>query len=284
MSGTISPFVVSADWLQERLGQPGLSILDGSWYLPVHGRDARAEYEKAHIPGAVFFDHDEVVAPETSLPHMLPAPGLFAQFMSSMGVDEKDTIIVYDGPGYFSAPRLWWALRQMGARSVFILDGGIDRWQAQGRPVTDVMTKIAPCYFDVAFDQAGVASLEDMQQIVADHQVQIADARPAGRFKGVEPEPRPGMRSGHMPGARNVPASSLSRNGSLLPVEELRTALEKAGIDLSKPVVTSCGSGVTAAVISLALASVGHTDNRLYDGSWAEWGGRADTPVVTGND
>lgn len=284
MSGTISPFVVSADWLQERLGQPGLSILDGSWYLPAHGRDARAEYEKAHIPGAVFFDHDEVVAPEASLPHMLPAPGLFAQFMSSMGVDEKDTIIVYDGPGYFSAPRLWWVLRLMGARSVFILDGGIDRWQAQGRPVTDVITKIAPCYFDVACDQTRVASLEDMQRIVADHQVQIADARPAGRFSGVEPEPRPGMRSGHMPGARNVPASSLSRNGSLLPVEELRMVLEKAGIDLSKPVVTSCGSGVTAAVISLALASVGHTDNRLYDGSWAEWGGRADTPVVTGND
>lgn len=284
MSGTISPFVVSADWLQERLGQPGLSILDGSWYLPAHKRDARAEYEKTHIPGAVFFDHDEVVAPETSLPHMLPAPGLFAQFMSSMGVDEKDTIVVYDGPGCFSGPRLWWMLRLMGARDVFILDGGFDRWQAQGRPVTDGITKIAPCYFAVACDQTRVASLEDMQRIIAGHKVQIADARPAGRFSGAEPEPRPGMRSGHMPSARNVPASSLTRNGSLLPVEELRIVLEEAGIDLSKPVVTSCGSGITAAVISLALASVGHTDNQLYDGSWAEWGGRTDTPVVTGND
>lgn len=284
MSRTTSPFVVSADWLQERLGKPGLSILDGSWYLPAHGRDARAEYEARHIQGAVFFDHDKVVAPDSPLPHTLPAPGLFAQFMSSMGVDEKDTIVVYDGPGFFSAPRLWWMLRLMGAREVYVLDGGIDRWRAEGRPVTTQPTKIAPCYFDVDYDSAGVASFEDMQRVVAEGAAQVADARPAGRFSGAQPEPRPGMRSGHMPGARNVPASSLSRDGGLLPVEELRAALEKAGLDLSRPVVTSCGSGVTAAVISLALASVGHTDNRLYDGSWSEWGGRADTPVVTGDE
>lgn len=284
MSRTTSPFVVSADWLQERLGKPGLSIVDGAWYLPAHGRDARTEYEAAHIPGAVFFDHDKVVAPDSPLPHTLPAPGLFAQFMSSMGVDEKDTIVVYDGPGFFSAPRLWWMLRLMGARDVYILDGGLDRWQAEGRPVTTETTKIAPGYFDVDYDSARVATFEDMQRVVVEGSAQIADARPAGRFSGMEPEPRPGMRSGHMPGARNVPASSLSRDGSLLPVEELRAVLENAGLDLSQPVVTSCGSGVTAAAISLALASVGHTDNRLYDGSWSEWGGRADTPVVTGND
>lgn len=282
MSRTISSFVVSADWLQERLGKPGLSIVDGSWYLPAQGRDGRTEYEKTHIPGAVFFDQDKVVAPGSPLPHTLPSPGLFAQFMSSMGVDEKDTVVVYDGPGCFSAPRLWWMLRLMGVRNVFILDGGMDRWRAQGRPVTAEVTKIASSFFDVEYDVARVASFEDMQHIVDEGQVQIADARPAGRFSGADPEPRPGMRSGHMPGAKNVPASSLCHDGSLLPVEELRDVLEKAGIDLSQPIVTSCGSGVTAAVISLALASVGHVDNRLYDGSWAEWGGRADTPVVTG--
>lgn len=284
MSRTTSPFVVSADWLQQQLNQPGLSILDGSWYLPAHGRDGRAEYEAAHIPGAVFFDQDKVVDADSSLPHTLPRPAVFAQFMSSMGIDEKDTIVVYDGPGFFSAPRLWWMLRLMGAREVYVLDGGFDRWRAQGRPVTTETTKIAPCYFETGFNHAGVASFDEMQRIVAQGSAQIADARPQGRFSGTEPEPRPGMRSGHMPGARNVPASSLSRDGSLLPVEELRAVLEEAGLDLSKPVVTSCGSGVTAAVISLALASVGHTDNRLYDGSWSEWGGRADTPVATGNE
>ena len=279
-----SPFVVSADWLQERVGQPGLSIVDASWYLPAQGRDGRAEYEAAHIPGAIFFDQDKVVEPQSDLPHTLPHPGLFAQFASSMGVDEKDTIVVYDGPGMFSAPRVWWMFRIMGAKDVFVLDGGFDRWKADGRPVTGEPTKIAPGFFEVDFDAARVASLGDMRSIVEDGSMQIADARPAGRFAGTDPEPRPKMRSGHMPGARNVPAPSLSKDGKLLPVEELRTVLEAAGLDLSRPVVTSCGSGVTAAVISLALASVGHQDNRLYDGSWSEWGGRDDTPVVTGKD
>ena len=284
MSRTASPFVVSADWLQARLDQPGLSIVDGSWYLPAQGRDGRAEYEAAHIPGAIFFDHDKVVAPDSPLPHALPSPGLFAQFASSMGIDEDDTIVVYDGPGFFSAPRVWWMLRLMGAREVFVLDGGFDRWKAQGRPVTAETTRIAPGFFETACDEARVVSFEEMRGIVVQRTAQIADARPAGRFSGAEPEPRPGMRGGHMPGARNVPAAALSRDGSLLPVEELRAVLEEAGLDLSKPVVTSCGSGITAAVVSLALASVGHTDNRLYDGSWSEWGGRADTPVVTGDD
>ena len=283
MSAT-SPFVVSADWLQERLGKPGLSIVDGSWYLPAHGRDARAEYQAGHIPGAVFFDQDQVVDPASELPHTLPSPGLFAQFASSMGVDEKDEIVVYDGPGFFSAPRVWWMFRLMGARKVHVLDGGLDRWKREGRPVTDETTRIASCFFEVDCDPARVVSFDEMKGIVAEGSAQIADARPAGRFSAAEPEPRPGMRGGHMPGARNVPAASLSREGSLLPVAELRAVLEGAGLDLSKPVVTSCGSGVTAAVISLALASVGHEDNRLYDGSWSEWGGRADTPIVTGDD
>lgn len=279
-----SPFVVSAEWLEKKLGEPGLSIVDASWYLPAHNRDARAEYEAGHIPGAVFFDHDKVTEPGSPLPHTLPQPGLFAQFASAMGLDEKDTIVVYDGPGFFSAPRVWWMFRLMGAENVLVLDGGFDDWKLNGRPVTAEPTKIAPGFFDVECDAQRIASFDDMHDIVETGSSQIADARPTGRFTGADPEPRAGMRSGHMPGARNVPASSLSRNGKLLPVEELKAVLERAGLDLSKPIVTSCGSGVTAAVISLALVSVGHEQNRLYDGSWTEWGGRGDTPVVTGGD
>lgn len=279
-----SPFVVSAEWLEAKLDEPGLSIVDGSWYLPAHKRDARAEYEAGHIPGAVFFDQDLVVDPSASLPHTLPQPQQFGQFVSSMGISADDTIVVYDGPGFFSAPRVWWMFRLMGATNVFVLDRGFDGWKAEGRRVTSEPTRVAPSYFDVLNAAELVATFDDMVQIVADGSAQIADARSPGRFTGEEAEPRPGMRSGHMPGARNVPASALSKDGEFLSVDELRAVLEEAGIDLSRPVVTSCGSGVTAAAISLALASVGHTDNRLYDGSWTEWGGRNDTPVATGKD
>jgi thiosulfate/3-mercaptopyruvate sulfurtransferase len=199
-----------------------------------------------------------------------------------MGISQNDTIIVYDGPGLFSAPRVWWMFRIMGARDVRILEGGIDRWTAEGRFVTDKPTRIAACLFETDFDEARVASLDEMVAIVANGSAQVADARPSGRFEGVDPEPRAGMRGGHMPGARNVPALSLGRDGKLLAPDELRAAFEGAGIDLSKPIVTSCGSGVTAAVLALALETLGHSDTRLYDGSWTEWGGRQDTPVVTG--
>lgn len=279
-----SPFVVSADWLEGRLTQPGLSIVDGSWYLPAQNRDARAEYEAGHIPGAVFFDQDRIVDATATLPHTLPQPGQFGQFANAMGIDKDDTIVVYDGPGFFSAPRVWWMFRLMGANKVFVLDGGVDGWKAQGRSVTSEPTKIAPGFFDVQYAAERVATLDDMRSVVEGRAAQIADARSPGRFAGTDPEPRAGVRSGHMPGAHNVPATALSKDGKLLPIEELRAVLETAGLDLSQPVVTSCGSGVTAAVISLALASVGHTDNRLYDGSWTEWGGRDDTPVATGKD
>lgn len=276
-----SPFVVDFDWLEGKIGKPGFAIVDASWYLPAQKRDAKAEYDAAHIPGAVFFDQDLVVEPGSELPHTLPSPGVFAQFAGSMGISADDTIVVYDGPGMFSAPRVWWMFRIMGAREVLVLDGGFDRWKAEGRPVTDAPTKVAPSFFETKFDKGRVARLDDMRTIVGTGQ--IADARPAGRFAGTDPEPRQNVRSGHMPGAVNVPATGLSRDGKLLPVNELRGLLQEKGVDLDKSVVTSCGSGVTAAVITLALESVGHTDNRLYDGSWTEWGGRSDTPVETGS-
>ena len=275
-------FTIDADWLEKRLGTPGLSIVDASWYLPAQKRDAKAEYEAAHIPGAIFFDQDEVVDPDSELPHTLPDPATFARHAGSMGISADDTIVVYDGPGVFSAPRVWWMFRVMGVFQVYVLDGGFDRWKAAGRPVTAEQTKVAPNIFHVDFDPSRVASLDEMKGIVASGESQIADARPAGRFTGEEPEPRAGVRGGHMPGAKSLPASTLSRDGKLLPPEELKKRFEEAGVDLSKPVVTSCGSGITAAVITLALETLGHSANRLYDGSWTEWGGRSDTPVVKG--
>ena len=281
MSETNS-FFVTADWLQQRLEQPGLSIVDGSWYLPAQKRDARVEYDAGHIPGAVFFDHEQVVDPDSDLVHTLPPPDIFARFAGSMGISADDTIIVYDGPGAFTAPRVWWMFRVMGAKNVFILEGGGDAWRAAGRPVTTEPTKIAPNVFDAKFDASRVASFDEMMRIVKSGKMQIADARPAGRFTAVDPEPRPGMRGGHMPGAHSVPATSLVENGKLLSPDALKEKFAAAGVDLSKPVVTSCGSGITAAVITLALETLGHRDNKLYDGSWSEWGGRSDTPIVTG--
>jgi len=276
-----SRFVVSADWLEQNLDKPGISIVDASWYLPAAGRSAQAEYEKAHIPRAIFFDHDEIVDPDSKFPHTIPHPRLFERFASSMGISADDTIIVYDGPGYMSAPRAWWLFRVMGAKNVFVLNGGFDRWKAEGRPVTDKPTPVAGSAFIANFDPGKVVFLDEMRQLV-DQGVQIADARSTGRFTGKDPEPRPGLRGGHMPGAVSVPSTTLAENGELLPLDRLRELLTQAGLDLSKPTVTSCGSGVTAAVIALALESVGAPGTRLYDGSWSEWGAQPDTPVVTG--
>lgn len=278
-----SPFTVDADWLQQRLGEPGLTIVDASWYLPAHKRDARTEYDAAHIPGAVFLDQDAISDPDSELPHTLPSPRHFARFVGTLGISADDTIVVYDGPGFFSAPRAWWMFRIMGVYQVFVLDGGFDNWRAEGRPTTSEVTKIAPCIFHAEFDEARVVSFPEMRHIVENRGSQIADARGAGRFAGTEPEPRAGMRSGHMPGARNVPVGALSKDGYLLPIPQLREVFGNAGIDLDRPIVTSCGSGVTAAALTLALETIGHGDNRLYDGSWTEWGGRSDTPVETGD-
>lgn len=277
-----SAFVVSPEWLQERLGQPGLSIVDGSWYLPFQNRDPKAEYDAGHIPGAVFFDHDKMADPDSDLPHTFPKPETFAAAIGSMGITNDDIIVVYDGPGVFTSPRAWWMFRTMGAKKVFVLDGGFDNWKKAGRPVTDEVTKVAPSAFVADFDATKIASFENMREIVQESSKQIADARAEARFTGAQAEPRAGLRSGHMPNARSVPSSVLVDNGYFKDINGLKKVLHDAGVDLSRPIVTTCGSGITAAVITLALESLGHKDNVLYDGSWTEWGGAKDTPVATG--
>ncbi|KKX34141.1 3-mercaptopyruvate sulfurtransferase [Rhizobiaceae bacterium LC148] len=282
MMSETSRFVVSADWLQKELGSPDLKILDASFYLPAQNRDADAEYAAGHIPGALRFDHDKVADHSTGLPHTVPSPEVFAEAVGKMGISEKDRIVVYDGPGIFSAPRAWWLFRTMGARQVFVLDGGLDGWKAEGRPLETEVPSPAPATFKTNFRVDKVIDFQTMLSIVGEGSRQIADARSAGRFAGTEPEPRAGMRSGHMPGARSLPSGTFSTSGKLRPLSELRQAIEDAGIDFGRPVITSCGSGITAAIITLALESLGHEDNALYDGSWSEWGSREDTPIVAG--
>lgn len=284
MSEQKSAFVVCADWLEQRLNDPTVKILDAAWYLPAQKRDPRAEYAAAHIPGAVFYDQDVIADLTSGLPHTIPSPAAFADAVGKLGISEADTIVVYDGPGIFTAPRVWWLLRTMGARSVLVLDGGMDGWKAEGRPVTPDVPAPVPVAFHPRFNAEAVTSFAEMIDVVATGNRQIADARGAARFTGDEAEPRPGMRAGHMPGAKSLPSGVFSAGGKLKSLGALRETIESAGIDLEKPVVTTCGSGITAAIIMLALQSLGHTDNKLYDGSWSEWGSRADTPVVTGKE
>ncbi len=284
MSEQKSRFVVSADWVEKQLGAPEFKIVDASWYLPAQNRNGAAEYAAGHIPGAVFFDIDGIADHTSGLPHMLPSPADFAAAVGKLGIAATDTIVVYDGPGFFSAPRAWWTFRTMGAEKVYIMEGGIDGWKADGRPLETDLPEPAPATFAPHFHPEKVTSFDAMKAIVASGSKQIADARGAARFAAEEPEPRAGLRSGHMPGARNLPSGIFSDKGKFKSVEQLREIFEKSGIDLSKPVVTSCGSGVTAAIITLALESVGQTDNSLYDGSWTEWGSHAETPIVTGRE
>jgi thiosulfate/3-mercaptopyruvate sulfurtransferase len=284
MSEDTSRFVVSADWVEKNLGAPGFRVVDASWYLPAHNRNAAEEYAAGHIPGAIFFDQDVIADHSSGLPHTIPSAEVFAEAAGRFGISEKDTIVVYDGPGFFAAPRGWWLFRLFGADKVYVLDGGLDGWKRDGRPLTSELSEPAPAVFNARLDSSRVTTLDAMKSLVAEGKVQIADARGTGRFLGTEPEPRAGVRSGHMPGAKSLPATTLSENGRFKSLPHLRKTIEDAGIDLSRPVVTSCGSGITAAIITLSLASLGHTDNTLYDGSWTEWGGRSDTPVVSGKD
>ena len=274
---------VSTEWLASRLEDPSIAIVDASWYLPNANRNPAAEFRASHIPGAVHFDLDKVADTGSKLPHMLPSAEAFSQAVGKLGVSDTQTIVVYDGAGLFSAPRVWWTFRVMGAKDVRILEGGFPKWVAEGRPVEAGDATPSPKIFHAEFDAARVRSLADMRQLVADPSVTIVDARPAERFRGEQPEPRAGIRAGHMPGSRNIPAGSLIADGRLKSAPEIEAAFSAADVDPSKPIVTSCGSGVTAAILTLALGTIGAENVALYDGSWTEWGGTPDAPVVTGS-
>jgi thiosulfate/3-mercaptopyruvate sulfurtransferase len=278
----MNPFLVSADWLAKHLGDHDVKVVDASWYLPAMERDARSEYEAAHVPGAVFLDQDDVVDPTSELPHTLPDDAIFAAKAGALGLKETDTIVIYDGIGLFSAPRVWWMLRLFGAKKTKLLDGGFPAWKCADHATESGPSVHYPVVFTPSMDRTQIAGLEDVRAALST-EVNIIDARPTGRFTGEEAEPRAGMRSGHMPGAVSVPAMSLAEKGRLRPADELRVIFEKAGVDFSKPSITTCGSGVTAAALTLALETIGQEQLRLYDGSWSEWGGREDTPVETGS-
>ena len=274
-----SPLISTAD-LAARLGEPGLKIIDASWHLD--GRDGRPDFEAARIPGAVFFDLEASSDANSPLPHMLPSPDVFGERMGRLGVCERDTVVVYDTVGIRSAPRVWWMLRTLGARNVRVLDGGLPKWLAEGRATETGAPRPTPhATFRAVLDRDAVVDIRQMRDALAQG-AQVLDARAAARFRGEAAEPRAGLRSGHMPGALNLPfLDVIAADGTLKRGADLEAAFRDAGVDLDRPVITTCGSGVTAAILSLGLAELAHP-SRLYDGSWAEWGGREDTAVVTG--
>jgi len=272
--------LITTDELLTRLGDPSLKSVDASWHLS--GHDARADYDAARIPGAVFFDLEAASDKTSPLPHMLPTPEAFAAYAGALGISETDDIVVYDSLGLVSAARIWWMFRIMGAARVRVLDGGLPKWRGEGRPLdTGSPVEPIPAAFNARFDPGAVAARENVAAASASGG-QILDARSAGRFAGTAPEPRAGLRGGHMPGARNLPfADILTVDSTMKRGPDLIEAFAASGVDPDKPVITTCGSGVTAAILSLGLAELGY-ESRVYDGSWTEWGGRDDTEVVTG--
>jgi thiosulfate/3-mercaptopyruvate sulfurtransferase len=276
--------LVSTEWLAAHLDDPDLRIIDASWYLPEMGRNARAEYAAAHIPGARFFDIDEISDQRSSLPHMAPPVEKFVSRMRAMGVGDGHQVVVYDGMGMFSAPRVWWTFRLMGKTDVAVLDGGFSKWKAEGRPLEDMPPILRDRHMTASRQNMLV---RDVTQVAAaaklgDHE--IIDARSPARFRGEEPEPREGLRSGHIPGSKNVHYRTLlNEDGTMKAPGEMTAIFEAAGVDLDKPAITTCGSGVTAAILALGLERMGKSQWSLYDGSWAEWGMYGDLKVATGD-
>ena len=273
---------VSTEWLAERLNAPDVVVIDGSWYLPVHNRDPHADYAQRRIPGALRFDIDAVKDAASTLPHMLPRPEAFAAAVGAMGIGDGMRIVVYDGLGLFSAPRVRWTFKTFGAKDVVILEGGFPKWQAEGRPVEEGPPRARSARsFSARLDHSAVVDGDDVARALASGPYQVVDARPADRFRGEAPEPRAGVRSGHIPGSLNLPFPAIMEKGALKSPEAIAAAFSEAGVDLDKPVITTCGSGVSAAILSTALETIGKPARALYDGSWADWG-TSERPMATG--
>jgi thiosulfate/3-mercaptopyruvate sulfurtransferase len=275
--------LVSTDWLAVHIKDPDLRILDASWYMPAENRDSKTEYAKGHIPGARYFDIDEISDLRSELPHMAPPVEKFMSRMRAMGVGDGHQVVVYDGTGIFSAARVWWLFKLMGQHSVAVLDGGLPKWLADGHKTTTSPPTIRDRHMTIKMEPERVRDVTDVARAAKLGNHEIIDARSAPRFKGEEAEPREGMRSGHIPGSKNLHfALLLNADGTMKPQASLRTVFKDAGIDLQKPVITTCGSGVTAAILALALERIGKNDHAIYDGSWSEWGMYADLPIATG--